>query len=61
MTSNLIETATKAYKLGQAHMYLRKVEKIFIELNIGTEKTMTDLIHLLEYCNARCTELKEKP
>lgn len=61
MTGNLIEVATKAFKLGQAHSYLRKIEKIFNELNLGTEKTETDLLNLLEYCNARCMELKEKP
>lgn len=50
----------KAYKLGSAHRHLKKVEKIFSELDVGTDKIETELLDLLEFCNARIKELKER-
>lgn len=50
----------KAYRLGAAHRHLRKVEKIFSELHVATDKIETELLDLLEFCNARIRELKEE-
>jgi len=59
MSETLKDVAVKARKLGQAHDYLRKVEKIFTELHVGTQQTEKELLDLLEFCNARCMELGE--
>jgi hypothetical protein len=50
----------KAYKLGSAHRHLRKVEKIFSELNVTSDKIESELLDLLEFCNARIKELRER-
>lgn len=52
--------AVQAYQLGKAHMQLRKVEKIFSELNVATDKIESHLLDLLEFCNSRIRELKSQ-
>lgn len=59
MTNTLMDAAAKAYKLGQAHSYLRKIEKIFVDLNLDTPEISREVRDLLEFCNKRCMELRE--
>lgn len=54
------DAAARAFKLGQAHVFLRKVEKIFIDLNVATDQVESDLLQLLEFCNEKVMEIKEK-
>lgn len=51
--------AAMAYNLGKAHDYLRKVEKIFSELNIATAHEGMELLDLMEFCNRKVVEIKQ--
>lgn len=50
----------KAYRLGSAYRNLKKVEKAFSELDVGTDKIETALLDLLSFCETRIKELKEE-
>lgn len=49
--------ASIAYQLGKAHDYLKKVAKIFSELNIAASDEEMELLDLMEFCNSQVIKL----
>lgn len=55
--SKELEPAEIALKIGQAHSYLRKFEKIFTDLDYMDERIAASIIELLSICDAKATSL----